>query len=156
MHFCNKDILIGVIIDFWGPVMTLAKDLINSLIHYLALWVICECCWFRLAMDCKVGPLDNGNNDNKNKNNNHNPSYRLSYFFYFFILQITMSPGRFWFVMREESHRENRIILWQALQLINNVSEQVLGTTLNSVYIKVVQIVTGFFSRSFMFYWVFQ
>lgn len=44
MHFCNKDILIWVIIDFLGPVMTLGKDLINTLIHYLLLLVAHECC----------------------------------------------------------------------------------------------------------------
>lgn len=34
MHFCDKDILAEVIIDFWWPVPTPAKDPINSLIHY--------------------------------------------------------------------------------------------------------------------------
>lgn len=59
MHFCNEDILIEVIIDFLGPVMTLAKNLINSLIHYLLLLVVHEFCWFRLAMDYSWRPLDN-------------------------------------------------------------------------------------------------
>uniref|UniRef100_A0A3P8UKB6 Si:dkey-25g12.4 n=1 Tax=Cynoglossus semilaevis TaxID=244447 RepID=A0A3P8UKB6_CYNSE len=35
MHFSNKDILIMIIIDFWGPVMTPAKDPINSLNIFL-------------------------------------------------------------------------------------------------------------------------
>lgn len=71
MHFCNKDILAEVIIDFWGPVPTPAKDPINSLIHYLLLLVIHDCCWFRFAIDWR--PLDN-------EKNNNIPLHRLSYF----------------------------------------------------------------------------